>query len=57
MNIANIIIFNFPRSFRQNLYEMIAEFLGSRPIMKLPCTRDFMMDMQIMLTNHLASPE
>jgi hypothetical protein len=57
MNIANIIFFNFPRSIRQNLYDMIAKFLGSRPIMKLLRTRDFMMDMQIMLTNHFASPQ
>jgi hypothetical protein len=44
MNITYRVSFNFPKSFKQGLYDMIVEFFGLRPIFERPHTKDLMMD-------------
>jgi len=36
--------FNFPKTFRQGLYDMMVEFLGLRPIFEPPHTKNLVMD-------------
>jgi hypothetical protein len=36
MTIADMVAFNLPKNFDQEMYEMIDEFLGIRPIFNSP---------------------